>query len=74
MIKNEQQCAAAKKQLTFLEQSLKQGSVNANMPESLVAATQNGIRSLMTDLQKELFEYEQLKQKGLEAIAVLKSN
>ena len=74
MIKCKRQFAAAKKQLTLLEQSLDQGSVNTDMPESLVLGTKNGIKSLMDDLKKELLEYEQLKQKGVEAIAVASWN
>jgi len=74
MIKSERQFAAAKKQLILLEQSLEQGSINPDMPESLVTGTKNGIKSLMGDLKKELFEYEQLKQKGVGSISVASWN
>ena len=70
MIKNERQYAATKKQLLLLEESLEKGSLNPEMPAELVAGTQNGIRSLMDDLKKELSEYEDLKQKGLGAIVI----
>jgi hypothetical protein len=70
MIKNERQYAATKKQLLLLEESLEKGTINPEMPEELVAGTQNGIRSLMEDLKKELFDYEYLKQKGMESISV----